>query len=412
MDANNINKDLLLDDFTHKLENFKHKLDNISNKIKKDKYKPNVTICYTAIFKNESKNVYRCLNALLNIIDFVSICDTGSTDNTVDLIYQWGKEHNIPVVVHSGDIHLFKNFGYNRSLSFNMAVQSFPHADYALVLDADMVLKIEDNWKIDKNTLSSPCYLLKQKNCSIEYWNTRLLSMKYNWICYGVTHEYWGCDNVLIKDKLYSLWIDDIGDGGCKDNKIERDIKLLTDGIHDPNENTDLKTRYKYYLAQTYNDAGQYKNAISMYNNRILDGGWNEEVYMSKYKIGKCYKSLNKYDKSIYHFLDAWNFRPSRSEPLYEICKIYRELGNHQLVIFFALYGVNIAYPVNDILFIDHNVYKYKFHFEISISAWYIKNFDLGKKSIEYLLSLSDIPKDIYDLTLKNAKFYNLDISK
>ena len=45
-----------------------------------------ITICFAAIFRNESKNVYRCLNGVKSIIDYVSICDTGSTDDTVELI--------------------------------------------------------------------------------------------------------------------------------------------------------------------------------------------------------------------------------------------------------------------------------------------------------------------------------------
>ena len=34
----------------------------------------------------------RCLNATKSIVDFVSICDTGSTDNTPEIIENWCKE--------------------------------------------------------------------------------------------------------------------------------------------------------------------------------------------------------------------------------------------------------------------------------------------------------------------------------
>lgn len=79
-------------------------------------------ICFAAIFKNESKNVYRCLNAIKDIIDCVSICDTGSTDNTVELINDWGKENNIPTKVHFGEEQIFKNFGHNRTLSYTKEI--------------------------------------------------------------------------------------------------------------------------------------------------------------------------------------------------------------------------------------------------------------------------------------------------
>ena len=93
------------------------------------------TICYTAIFKNESKNVYRCLDALKNIVDYICICDTGSTDNTVELINKWCEDNDKPGYV---GIEPFQNFGYNRSVSVNMAKKEFPLATYLLLVDADI----------------------------------------------------------------------------------------------------------------------------------------------------------------------------------------------------------------------------------------------------------------------------------
>ena len=187
-----------------------------------------VKICYCAIFRNESKNVYRCLNGLKTIIDFISICDTGSEDNTVKLIRQWGKENDIPVNI---GYEPFENFGYNRSKSFEIAKKAFPESDYMLLIDADMVLKIEDGF--DKNKLTNDKILLTQKNPVMSYGNIRLIKTSLDWVCEGVTHEYWTAkecgDSVHIKD----LWIDDIEDGGHKANKLERDERLLKEGLDD-----------------------------------------------------------------------------------------------------------------------------------------------------------------------------------
>ena len=48
------------------------------------------------IVKNESKIIERCLDSAKSIIDFVSICDTGSSDGTPELIENWCKENSIP----------------------------------------------------------------------------------------------------------------------------------------------------------------------------------------------------------------------------------------------------------------------------------------------------------------------------
>lgn len=75
-------------------------------------------ICLCMIVKNESRIIERCLNSAKPIIDFVSICDTGSNDKIPEIIENWCKEHHIPGTVHHKD---FKNLGYNRTLSARLA---------------------------------------------------------------------------------------------------------------------------------------------------------------------------------------------------------------------------------------------------------------------------------------------------
>ena len=58
------------------------------------------------------------------------------------------------------------------------------------------------------------------------------MRMSCPWKCVGVTHEYWtstfsnmadcGCD---------VAYFDDLGDGGCKADKFERDERLLMEGL-------------------------------------------------------------------------------------------------------------------------------------------------------------------------------------
>ena len=71
-----------------------------------------ITICLCMIVKNESKIIERCLNAAKEAIDYVSICDTGSTDQTIEIIENWCLENNIEGKVHQEE---FKNFCHNRT---------------------------------------------------------------------------------------------------------------------------------------------------------------------------------------------------------------------------------------------------------------------------------------------------------
>jgi glycosyltransferase involved in cell wall biosynthesis len=54
------------------------------------------TICLNMIVKNESKIITRLFNSVLPIIDCYCICDTGSTDNTVEVLTNYFLYKGIP----------------------------------------------------------------------------------------------------------------------------------------------------------------------------------------------------------------------------------------------------------------------------------------------------------------------------
>ena len=99
----------------------------------------NPKLCLNMIVKNESKIIQRLLESVAPILDMYCICDTGSTDNTVKLIESFFKSKNIPgKVVHEP----FQNFEYNRS--FALKACDDLGADYILLMDADMILWMND----------------------------------------------------------------------------------------------------------------------------------------------------------------------------------------------------------------------------------------------------------------------------
>ena len=362
-----------------------------------------IKICFCAIFKNESKNVYRCLNSTKRVIDYISICDTGSTDNTIELIEKWSAENNVPSKIHREP---FKDFGYNRNLSVKMAQESFPDATYLLLADADMILHIEENW--DKTLLTSDEYLIKQKSSSLDYFNTRIIRRLLSWKCVGVTHEFWRCDTDHSIEKLDTLWFDDREDGGCKSDKFVRDKRLLTEGFNDPETPSDLKIRYMFYLGQTLRALGEHMEAIKWYRLRIEAGGWIEEIFYSRFQIGFCYQQMGKLNKACISWMETFNSHPNRSEPLYHLAKMYREIDKNHLALIFALRGKEIPYPRNDSLFVERDVYDYLFDEEISISAFYVSNrMQSGRDAIARLLVREDLPSQKLELAWKNAAFYS-----
>ncbi|AUN95329.1 tetratricopeptide repeat-containing glycosyltransferase [Pseudazoarcus pumilus] len=340
------------------------------------------TICLCAIFRNEQRNVRRCLDALLSVIDCVSICDTGSDDDTPAAIEGWGRDRGVPVRVHHAP---FRDFGHNRSLSFELARAAYPEADYMLLLDADMVLRIEPGW--DKSSLSADQYLLRQRQGRLEYWNTRLVRAALPWRCIGVTHEYWTCDQVHARERLGSLWIDDRGDGGCKADKFERDRRLLAAGIEDADTPPALRTRYLFYLGQTLRDMGQLDAALDAYTRRVAAGGWGEEVWYAMHEAAKLRERLGHDASAVVDaHLAAYRFRPVRAETLVSLAAWYRQREDWPMARLHAEAARGTPRP-DDILFVDDDVYAWKADDEAAIAAYWtgdpVRSFGLCQRLLD-----------------------------
>lgn len=408
-------------------------------------------ICLTMIVRNESGNMVRLLDSVKPVIDMVSIVDTGSTDDTKQVITKWAKTNKMPCIVHDEP---FVNFAYNRTHSVNAAKSAFPEADYFLLSDADFVWEINKGGVFDKTLLIDHKYLVEQYNKSLSYWNVRLLSAKVNFECRGVTHEYWteaqdqsDYKGEVRSAKITTLAIDDREDGGCKSDKFDRDERLLRGGLDDPHTDKGLKTRYKFYLAQTLKDTRRFRDSIYWYNQRIEDGGWVEEVFYAKFQIGWNYEQMGwnykhahklsqqesrteeeekflsvwklvdcenyfdefnfNFDKAAAAYLEAHKYRKCRAESLYHLSRMYRMLGRNEDAYNIIQIGNKIAYPSNDSLFIERACYDYSFDVELSIVAYYVANKkDEGRQAVSRLLARDDIPQSVRDTAERNSRFY------
>ena len=282
-----------------------------------------------------------------------------------------------------------------------LAELGFPLSNtYLLLLDADMLLKIEPEFQ--KINLTADMYMVVQKNGSLSYYNTRLVRASMPWECVGVTHEYWACKAPKQEAQLKTLWIDDHNDGGCKSDKFERDVRLLTQGLKDEPDNV----RYMFYLAQSYKCLGQLEDAIRWYKTRIDKGGWKEEVWYSQMMVGEAYEDLKFWDQALQWYLAAYEYNPERAESLQKIASHYRNEQKNSLAYLFAKHGSRIPYPKNQYLFISDPVYDYQFNEEISIAGYYTIYKDEGFEAADHLLFKKSVPKHIKEQSHKNLIFY------
>ena len=79
------------------------------------------------ICKDESHVIERMLNSCKSITDLIVATDTGSTDNTIELIQKFGQENNIPTYVFQRPFDDFEKSRNEDSQMFNES--SFCHKE-------------------------------------------------------------------------------------------------------------------------------------------------------------------------------------------------------------------------------------------------------------------------------------------
>lgn len=355
------------------------------------------TICLNMIVKNESKIITRLLDSVVSIIDCYCICDTGSTDNTIQIIDSYFLDKNIVgKIIHEP----FINFEHNRNYALKACLGM---SDYVLLLDADMELVISSSFS--KSRLDKDYYNILQGNENFYYENTRLIrnSKQYKYV--GVTHEFLDIprDFYGISLEKKEIFIYDLGDGGCKNNKTERDIRLLEGAVKDEPNNS----RYYFYLANSYRDCKMYIEAIDNYKKVLGLNGWTQEQYCSCLYIGDCYNSLEDYDLAIRYWLKTIEYDSERIDGVANVMTHLRENEEHLMtnILYhkFKYYNKNI--PSNK-LFLDRTKYRDILEYNNSISAYYCHDSHSGYDCCKIILCNRLLQTNLLYNTVLNLSFY------
>lgn len=321
------------------------------------------------IVRNEAKILERCLDAAAPFVDAVLVVDTGSTDDTMAVASAYAVCRTFVVQ------HEWKDFGHNRTLSFEAARRCCVddlgwslEETYGLTLDADMRLRGDPaGWRkllpeLLRRGLDGA--LVVQRQGLLEYTNTRLLHLAAHWRCCGATHEAWMLEPETPKFLFPTavLYIDDVDDGGCKEDKLERDERLLLAGLADPAAHAQhpcLPGRYAFYLAQTYVSLKKYEVACEYFKRRIADPevGWVDEIWYSWYQMGRLHSIQDQFDDADRCFREALAIQPERAEALVLLCDLWRRRGDLDRAWTYLLRAEVLQQPQDHRLFLEVPAY-------------------------------------------------------
>lgn len=329
----------------------------------------NSRICLAMIVKNEVQNMRRCLESVKDIISYWVICDTGSTDGTQDLIKQLMAEWGIPGELHERP---WVDFAFNRTESLQLARDK---AEYTLVIDADDYLEIQGEKELFKH-LKYDQYHCNIIHGGLSYYRTQIISNAHAWRYVGVLHEYLEGPKdvnlfpaVVLPNVIFRASASESRNGFSGPKKYISDALVLEKALLTDDLDPGLRTRYTFYLGQSYRDAGEHARALTAYQQRIELGGWEEELYYSKYMCARLKMALNyKEEEVIDAFLRAWEYRPSRVDALFDLIVYLRDRNRVALAWAFATIGIKVP-PTRDALFVRPDIHQWRMLDEYSILA-------------------------------------------
>jgi len=307
------------------------------------------SICLNMVVKDEAPVIQRVLASVKPWIDSWCIVDTGSTDNTPDLIQK--ALRGLP-----GEL-LYRpwvNFAHNRSEAIDLAKERYPSADYLLFIDADDELVMPEGFHWPDLTADAYSLILRRGN--LDYRRPVLASTHLPWRYEGVLHEYLTCYTPHKVERLNGPFIQVHSDGArSRDpHKYEKDIRILEDALRqDP-----FNARYTFYLAQSYRDAGMLNKALETYQTRVSMGGWDEERWYALYQIALLRETLHHGSLLVRDaYLNAFQFRPSRAESMGQLARYCKAQGDNNLASIFSAVA-KATPPSQDALVVDRSWYQ------------------------------------------------------
>ena len=363
----------------------------------KYKYK----VCVYAICKNEEKFVDTWYDSVKEA-DKIYVLDTGSDDNTVNLLK--GKEK---VILKQKIIKPWR-FDVARNLSLDMVPMD---TDICVCIDFDEVLSKGWRYELEK------------------IWNKNINRVRYNYIWsfdkYNKPSIYFYLDNIhqrkdyywthpvhevltYTKDKEKYITTSSITLSHYPDIQKSRKsyLPLLELSVkEDPNDDRNM-----HYLGREYMYYRKYDKSIKTLKKHLdMDSAkWRDERCASMRFIGRCYKYLGNYDEARSWYEKAILEAPYLRDAYVEIAILYYELKNYGKMIKYCNRALIIKEKqntyINEVFSWNYTIYDL-----LAIGFFELEEFEIALKYAKIALDMdknNERLKNNYDIILDVVKRY------
>ncbi len=322
-------------------------------------------ICLTMIVKNESAVIERALRSAAPFINSYAICDTGSTDDTIEIIRRVMDELEKPGILLE---QTWVNFAHNRSEALKASREQEPDG-WSWMLDADDTMHGEPLPSTFWTTcpLNVNAWRVTLKHGNITHQRVQIFSNKHPWTYEGAVHEFPKC----ITGEVIGVFPPTVWQiARCEGARSKDEFKFIRDAfalrkelVTKPNDPRSL-----FYLAQSFRDAGLIQEAITAYKERLKVDGWVQENYISYVNL---IKMTNNMAEKIAYGWAAVELDAQRCEAPYYIMLAARQQNkfSHEVCAMGAIIENRI--PHASFLFAEPNIYEYAFDDELSVISYW-----------------------------------------
>lgn len=302
-------------------------------------------VCLNMIVKDAESTIARALTSALPHIDSWCISDTGSTDNTCQIVCEFFAQHGVP-----GQLVLGKTAGFgemrNHALDAAKALVCQIDRAYIVFLDADDELRGDDRVFVP----GSDAYRFEVEfgDCLFERVQMIRARSKASWK-YRI-HETLVDAGSVSKGHLTLVAHPKSGEHV----KYARWLELSEQDLADMPDDT----RVVFYAAQNAYDARHFARAAELYAKRSRMGGWDEEVWYSVLRCAQANECQGSYQTAAADYVRADMLRPWRAEASENLARMFRQLGEPDAARPWAERASKIGFPPReDILFVQRGLY-------------------------------------------------------
>lgn len=367
------------------------------------------------IVKNESKIIKECLENVVPYVDSICITDTGSSDDTIEIMKTFLQTQVKKPSKICRDA--FVDFGTTRTKSLrnaeeflkdNSSTWNIPIQDsYLLVMDADDKFHASPNFswnQVFRNKENVSSVKFQFVRGSSIFARTQLFKADITWSYIGVLHEYcYSEKDTFTMSVSKDLCQFDANTLGCRSQdpqKQQKDALLLQKALLDEPDNE----RQVFYLAQSYRDSLQNDLAIKYYLKRWSMKRWCEELFQSAFQLTLLLKS----SEWAWRSLEAC---PDRAEAILAYmchCRATNQWSQEvQAMAFYAWKNFHGRIPKDRLLFVDTEAYSWKILDEFSIIAWQTGHPTESRQALLQLLSENKFPQIHKERLVNNFSFFN-----